>query len=74
MIRQANWQQKMVEQIDNSNHKSIRVEVEVKTGITIRETTKINRDQIAETEDNTDKTEVVLDMNKIIEEIILEET
>ena len=63
----------MVEQIDNSNPKSIRVEVEVTTGITIRETIKISRDQIAETEDNTDKTEVGLDMNTIIEEVILEE-
>ena len=68
----------MVEQIDNSNPKSIRVEVEVKTGITIRETIKIGTDQItdqtAKTEDNTDKTEVGLDTNKIIEEVILEET
>ena len=37
-------------------------------------TIKIGTDQTAETEDNTDKTEVGLDMNKIIEEIILEET
>ena len=63
----------MVEQIDNSNPKSIRVEVEVKTEITIRETIKTVTDQKAETEDNTDKTEVCLDMNKIIEEVILEE-
>ena len=63
----------MVEQIDNSNPKSIRVEVEVKTEITIRETIKIDRDQIPVTEDNTDKTEVGLDMNIIIEEVILEE-
>ena len=68
----------MVEQIDNSNPKSIRVEVEVKTEITIRETIKIGTgqitDQTAETEDNTDKTEVGLDMNEFIEEVILEET
>ena len=67
-----------MEQIDNSNHKSIRVEVEVKTGITIRETIRIGRDliidQIAVTEDNTDKTEVGPDTNKIKGEVILEET
>ena len=51
----------MVEQIDISNPKSITLEVEVKTGITIRETIKIGTDQIAETEDNTDKIEVGLD-------------
>ena len=67
----------MVEEIDNSNPKSIRVEVEVKTEIRIRETIKTGTDKMtdltAETEDNTDKTEVVFDTNKIIEEIILEE-
>ena len=57
---------------DNSNHKYIRVEVEVKTEITItiKETIRIGIDQItgqtAETEDNTDKTEVDLGMNKIL--------
>ena len=60
------------EQIDNSNPKSIRVEVEVKTEITIRETIKTGTDQTAETEDNTDKTEVGLDTNKMIEEVISE--
>ena len=66
----------MVEQIDNSNPKCIRVEVEVKSEITIRETIKTGTDQItdqtAEIEDNTVKTEVGLDMNKIIEEVTLE--
>ena len=70
-----------MEQIDNSNHKSIRVEVEVRTGITVRDATKIGRDkitdQIAETEISTDKIEVGLDMdqdmNRIIGEVILEE-
>ena len=42
-----------------------------------RESIKIGTDQItdqaAEAEDNTDKTEVGLDMNKIMEEVILEE-
>ena len=64
-------------QVDSSNHKSIRVEIEVRTEITIRGTirTGINQviDQIAVTEDNTDKTEVGLDMNKIIGEETLEE-
>ena len=63
--------------IDNSNCKSINVEVEFRTGITIRGTIRIGTDQIidqvAETEDNIHKTEVGLDRNKIIEEVILEE-
>ena len=67
-----------MEQTDNSNHKSIRVEVEVRTEITIKETIRIGRDQItgqiAETEDNEDKTEVGPDMSKIIGEVILGET
>ena len=67
-----------MEQIEISNHKSIRVEVEVRTGITIREIIQIGTDQItgqiAETEANTDKTEVGLDTNKIIGEVTLEET
>ena len=62
---------------DNSNHKSIKVEVEVRTGITIRETIRIGTDlitdQIAETEDNIDKIETGLDMNKILGEVILRE-
>ena len=77
----------MVEQIDSSNPKSIKVEVEVTTEITTRGvTTEITTrgtirtgtdqitGQIVETEDNTDKTEVGLDTNKIIEEVILEAT
>ena len=68
----------MVEQIDNSNHKYIRVEVEVRTGITIRGTIKIDTDQItsqtAEKGDSIDKTEVGPDISKIIGEVILEET
>ena len=64
----------------DKNHKSIRVEVEVRKGVTVREATKIGTDrmtgQIAETEDSTDKREVGLDMNndtkRIIGEVILE--
>ena len=66
-----------MEQTDNSNHKSIRVKVEVRIGITIREIIRIGTDlitnQIAETKDNTDKTEAGLDMNKILREVTLEE-
>ena len=74
-------QQEIVEQTYNSNHKYIRVEVEDKTEITkitIKGTIRIGTDQItgqlAETEDNTDKTEVSLGMSKILEEVILGET
>ena len=65
-----------MEQTDSSNHKYIRVEVEVKTKITItiKETIRTGTDQItgqiAETEDNTDKTEVGLGMSKILREVI----
>ena len=62
-----------MDQIDNSNHKSIRVEVEVRTEITVRETTKIGTDkitdQIVETEDSTDKIETGLHMNQDINRI-----
>ena len=65
-------------QVDSSNHKSIKVEVEVRTEITIRETIRIGTNQITGqtvvTEDNTDKTVVGLDMNKIRREVTLEET
>ena len=65
-----------MEQTGNLNLKSIRVEVEVRTEITIRETIRISSvlmtDQIAETEDKTDKTEAGLDMNKILGQVILE--
>ena len=64
-------------QVDSSNHKSTKVEVEVKIEITIRETTRTGTDQITDqlvvTKDSTGKTEVGLDMNKIIGEVNLEE-
>ena len=65
-------------QVDSSNHKSIKAEVEVKTEITIIETIRTGTDQITGQllviEDSTDKTEVVPDMNKITGEVTLEET
>ena len=65
-----------MEQICNSNHKSIRVEVEVRTGVTVREATTMGRDkitdQIAETEFSTDKIEVGLGMNQDMKRIIRE--
>ena len=64
-------------QVDSSNHKSIKVEVEVKTEITIRETIRTGTDQttgqIVVTEHNKDKTEVGPDMSKITDEVTLEE-
>ena len=60
-----------MEQADSSNHKSVKVEVEVRTEITIRGTIRIGIDQITDqilgTEDNTDKTEADLDTKKIID-------
>ena len=65
-------------QVDSSNHKSIKVEIEVRTEITIKGTIRTGTDQIIDqivvTEDNTDKIEVGLGTNKIIEEVTLEET
>ena len=67
-----------MEQTDNSNHNSIRIEVKVRAETTIGEIIRIDTDQItdqiAETEDNIDKTEAGLGINKILGEIILEET
>ena len=67
-----------MEQTDSSNPKYIKEEVEARTEITTRGTIRTYTDQITgqlvEREDNTDKTEVALDTNKIIGEVILEET
>ena len=67
-----------MEQADNSNHNSIREEVEVRIEVTTKETIGIGTGQItgqiAETENNTDLTEVGLGMSKILGEVILEET
>ena len=64
-------------QVDSSNHKSIKVEAEVRIEITIRGTIRTGTDQIIDhivvTEDNTEKTEVGLGMNKITGEVTLEE-
>ena len=66
-----------MEQTDNVNHKFIRVEVESRIEVTIKETIKIGAGeitgQIVEIEDSTDRTEVGLGMNNILEEVILGE-
>ena len=63
--------------VDSSNHKSLEVEVEVRTEITIKGPIRTGTDQVIDqtvvTEDNTDKTEVGLYTNKIIGEENLEE-
>ena len=67
-----------MEQIDSSNSKSIKVEVKVRTEITTRGTIRTDTGQVTGqvvvTEDNTDKTEVGLDMSKIVGGVILEGT
>ena len=63
-----------MKQTDNLKHKSIRVEVEVRIEVTIKETIRIGTGQIVEIEDSTDKTEVGLGMNKILGEVNLGET
>ena len=54
-----------MEQVDSSKHKFIKTEAEVRRGITIKGTIRTGIDQIVVTEDNTDKTEVGLDTNKL---------
>ena len=67
----------MVGQVDSSNHKSIKVLIEVRREITIRGMIRRGTDQIIDqtvvAEDNTDKTEVGLGMNKVIGEVTLDE-
>ena len=69
-----------MEQVDNLNHKFTKVEAEDKIEVTMTDAVLISKgtrtdiDQIAETEDSTDRTEVALDMNKIIGEVISEVT
>ena len=61
-----------MEQVDNLNHKFTKVEAEDKIEVPITDAIMISKavktdiGQIVETEDITDKTEVGLDMNKII--------
>ena len=68
-----------MEQVDSLNQKFTKVEAEDKTEVTIIDAIMISKairtdiDQAVETEDNIDKTEVGLGMNKIIQEEISEE-
>ena len=65
-------------QLDSSNHKSIKVKVDVRIEIAIRGTKRTGTDQITGqvvvTEDNTDRTAVGLETNKITGEVTSEET
>ena len=67
-----------MKQVDNLNHKFTKVEAEDKIEVTMTDTIMISEaprrdiDQIAETEGSTVRTEVGLDMNKIIGEVISE--
>ena len=67
-----------MEQVDNLNHKSTKVEAEEKIEVTMTNTVMTSEatitdiDQIVETEDNIDSTEVGLGTNKIIGEVISE--
>ena len=69
-----------MEQVDNLNHTFTKVEAEDKIKVTmtdaimISKATRTDLGQIVETEDSTDRTEVGLDMNNIIGEIVLEVT
>ena len=57
-----------MEQVDSSNHKFTKIEVEVRTEIIISIAIRTGIGQIVVTEDSTDKIEIDLDMNKITEE------
>ena len=63
-----------MEQVDSSHHKLIKIEAEVRTEITINKAVRTDIGQIMVTEDNIDKIEVGLDMNKITEEETSKET
>ena len=62
-----------MEQVDSSNHKFIKIDVEVRTEIIISIAIRTDIGQIVVTKDNTDKIEVGLDMNRITGEEISEE-
>ena len=55
--------------MDILSYKYTGAEIEVKIDNAIRETIRIGTDQIAEIEDNTDKTEVGLEMNNFKGEV-----
>ena len=69
-----------MEQVDNLNHKFTKVEAEDRIEVTmtdaimISKATGTDRDQIVEMEDSTDRTEVGLDMNKVLGDVISEVT
>ena len=64
-----------MEQVDSSNHKFIKIEAELTTGITISIAIRTGIGQIVVTEDNTNRIEVEdLDMKRITEEETSEET
>ena len=60
--------------VDSSNHKFIKIEVEVRTEIIISMVIRTDIGQLVATGDNTDKIEVGLDMNKITGEETSEAT
>ena len=62
-----------MKQVSSLNHKFTKTEAEARTEVTISTAMRTGIDQIVVTEDNTDKTEAVLDMNKIIGEETSEE-
>ena len=62
-----------MEWVDSSKHKFIKIEVEVRIEIIISVTIRTSIGQKVATEDNTDKIDVGLDMNRIIGEEISEE-
>ena len=54
-----------MEQVSSSNHKFIKTEAEVRTGIVISIVIRTGIDQTVRTEDNTDKIEVDPDTTKL---------
>ena len=69
-----------MEQVDNLNHTFIKIEAEDKIEVTIpdaimtSEAIRTNIHQIVETEDSIDRSEVGLDMKKIIGKVLSEVT
>ena len=57
-----------MEQVDSSNYKFIKIEAEARIGIIISTAIRTGIHQIVATEENIDKIEADLDINRITEE------
>ena len=63
-----------MEKVDSPNYKFIKIKAELRIGIIISVAIRTGIGQTVVTKDNTDKTEIDLDMIRVTEEEISEET